>query len=194
VCSLCKLIRCPEHLIGRHWCLPADGRSFIWWSPEQWVSPCYSIECDRSFYCGLFCVFITHVIQCSISLCSELHHLRSLHWTEMSGQLHALTALLPWGKVTQYPLCRRLGGHQSWYGCHGEDKNLACARNWTVAFQPVAHHCANWVILTPPSVCISPVSSSMSGKYDIVHSHYDFPNSVSIQMEYSFIWGLKYMF
>jgi hypothetical protein len=28
-CSLCRLIRRPEHLIGRHWYLPANWRSFI---------------------------------------------------------------------------------------------------------------------------------------------------------------------
>jgi hypothetical protein len=63
-CSLCRLIRRP--LIGRHWYLPANWRWFIQWSPEQWVSPCYAIECGRSFYCALFRVFITRVSQCPI--------------------------------------------------------------------------------------------------------------------------------
>jgi hypothetical protein len=60
-CSLCRLIRHREHLIGRRWYLPANWRSFIRWSPDLWVSQCYSIECDRSFYCALFCVFMTRV-------------------------------------------------------------------------------------------------------------------------------------
>jgi hypothetical protein len=67
-CSLCRLIERPEHLISRHWYLLANWRSFIPSSPEQWVSPCYAIECDRSFYCTLFCVFMTRVSQCPISL------------------------------------------------------------------------------------------------------------------------------
>jgi hypothetical protein len=46
-CSLCKLIRRPEHLIGRHW-------SFIWWSSDEWVSQCYGIQCGRN--CALFCL------------------------------------------------------------------------------------------------------------------------------------------
>jgi hypothetical protein len=64
-------IRRPEHLIGRHWYLPANWRSFIRWSPDQSVSQCYAIDCGRSFYCALFCVFMTRVSQCPISLRAE---------------------------------------------------------------------------------------------------------------------------
>jgi hypothetical protein len=60
-CSLCRLIRRPELLIGRHWYLPANWRSIIRWSPDQWISQCYAIERYRSFYCALFCVFMTRV-------------------------------------------------------------------------------------------------------------------------------------
>jgi hypothetical protein len=56
-CSFCRLTRCLQHLIGRHWYLPVNWRPFIRWPPDQWVSQCYAIECDRSFYCALFCVF-----------------------------------------------------------------------------------------------------------------------------------------
>jgi hypothetical protein len=42
---------------------------------------------------------------------------------EVSGQLHALTAL-PLGKEPRYPLNRRLGGPQSRFGRLGEDKIL----------------------------------------------------------------------
>jgi hypothetical protein len=70
-CSFFRLIRRPEHLIGRHCYLPANWRSFIWWSPDQCVSHCYAIVCDRNFYCALFCVFMTHVSKCSISLRAE---------------------------------------------------------------------------------------------------------------------------
>jgi hypothetical protein len=65
---ICRLIRRPEHLIGRHWYLPENRSSFISWSPDQWVSQCYAIECDISFCCALFCVFMTRVRQCPISL------------------------------------------------------------------------------------------------------------------------------
>jgi hypothetical protein len=41
-----------------------NWRSLIRWSPEHWVSHCYAIECDRNFYCSLFCVFMTCVSQC----------------------------------------------------------------------------------------------------------------------------------
>jgi hypothetical protein len=37
-CSLCRLIRRPEHHIGRHCYLPTNWRSFIRWSPDQWIS------------------------------------------------------------------------------------------------------------------------------------------------------------
>jgi hypothetical protein len=57
--------------IGRHWYLPAKWRSFIRWTPDQWVSQCYAIECDKSFYCALLCVFMTRVSQCPISLRAE---------------------------------------------------------------------------------------------------------------------------
>jgi hypothetical protein len=56
-CSFCRLIRRPEHLIGRYWYLQTNRSSFIRWSSAQWVGQCYAIECDRSFYCALFCVF-----------------------------------------------------------------------------------------------------------------------------------------
>jgi hypothetical protein len=67
-CSFFRIIRCPHHLINRHWYLPGNRRSLIWWSPDQWVSQCYAIEYDRRFYCALFCVFMTRVSQCPISL------------------------------------------------------------------------------------------------------------------------------
>jgi hypothetical protein len=53
------IFRRPEHLIGRHWYLPANSMTFILWSTDQWVSQCYVTECYRSFYCALFCVFMT---------------------------------------------------------------------------------------------------------------------------------------
>jgi hypothetical protein len=52
-CSFCRLIRRPQHFIGRHFYLPTNWRSFIWWSSDQCVSQCYTTECDRSFYCVL---------------------------------------------------------------------------------------------------------------------------------------------
>jgi hypothetical protein len=67
-CLFCRLIR---RLIGRHWYLPTNWRSFIWWLPDQWARQCCAIECDRSFCCALFCVFMTHVSHCPISLCAE---------------------------------------------------------------------------------------------------------------------------
>jgi hypothetical protein len=39
----------------------------------------------------------------------------------VSGQLHA-PAALPQGKISWYPLDRRLGGPQSRSGCSGEEK------------------------------------------------------------------------
>jgi hypothetical protein len=52
-CSLCRLVRHPDHLIGRHWYLLAKWRSFIWWSPDQWVS-----------------IMPSSVVETSIVLCS----------------------------------------------------------------------------------------------------------------------------
>jgi hypothetical protein len=68
---ICRLIRRPEHPVCRHWYLPANWRSYIRWLPGQWVSQCYAAECDRSFYCALFCVFRARVSQCPISLSAE---------------------------------------------------------------------------------------------------------------------------
>jgi hypothetical protein len=42
---------------------------------------------------------------------------------EVSSQLHA-PAALPSGIKPLYPLDRRLGGPQSWFGLDGDDKNL----------------------------------------------------------------------
>jgi len=41
---------------------------------------------------------------------------------EGSSQLHAPVALPP-GKEIWFPLDRRLGGHQSWFGHGGKEKN-----------------------------------------------------------------------
>jgi hypothetical protein len=71
VANLQRLIRRPEHLISWHWYLPVNWRSLIRWSHEQWVSPCYAIEYDRSFYCTLLCVFMTRVSRCPVNLRSE---------------------------------------------------------------------------------------------------------------------------
>jgi hypothetical protein len=38
---------------------------------DHWVIQCYAIECNRSFYYALFCIFMTRVSQCSISLRTE---------------------------------------------------------------------------------------------------------------------------
>jgi hypothetical protein len=70
-CSFCRLVRRSECVIGRHCYLPANWRSFIRWSRDQWDSQCYAVECDISFYCALFCVFMTVVSQCPISLRAE---------------------------------------------------------------------------------------------------------------------------
>jgi hypothetical protein len=42
---------------------------------------------------------------------------------EGSSQLHAPVALPP-GKEIWFPLDRRLGGHQSWFGHGGEEENM----------------------------------------------------------------------
>jgi hypothetical protein len=67
-CSFWRIFRRPEHLIGRHWYLQANWRSFIRWSLD---SQCYAFECDRNFYCAMFYVFMTREIQCPVSLRSE---------------------------------------------------------------------------------------------------------------------------
>jgi hypothetical protein len=38
---------------------PANWRSFIQWSPDQWVSQCYAIEWYRSFFlmCSVLCLY-----------------------------------------------------------------------------------------------------------------------------------------
>jgi hypothetical protein len=61
---------------------------------------------------------------------------------EVSGQLHAPTALPP-GKEPPYPLDKRLGGPQSRSGRYGEERNL------TPAFQPVARRYTYWAIPIP---------------------------------------------
>jgi hypothetical protein len=62
-----------DEIIGDHQYLPANWKSVFQWSPDQWVSQSYAIECYRSFYCALFCVFMTRVSQRLISLRSEHH-------------------------------------------------------------------------------------------------------------------------
>jgi hypothetical protein len=67
--SFCSHVRRPAHLIARHWYLLANWRPFIRWSSEQWVSQCYVIECDRSFYCSLFLYLYVNVQStCSLNI------------------------------------------------------------------------------------------------------------------------------
>jgi hypothetical protein len=47
---------------------------------------------------------------------------------EVSGQLHAPAALLP-GKERRYPVERRLGGLQNWYGRSGKYKSPSMMRS-----------------------------------------------------------------
>jgi hypothetical protein len=54
---------------------------------------------------------------------------------EASGQLQAPTTSM-WGQSHLYLLYRKLGGAQSWSGCHGENK--------------ISHHC--WELNPDPSV------------------------------------------
>jgi hypothetical protein len=111
-CSFCRLIRRREHLISRHWCLPANWRLFIRWSPDQWVSQCYAIECDRNFCCALFCVFMTRVSQCPISLRAKhplkCHYSRRRIWKVKfsSSALKTGTTFL-WNTVNFYRTTRR---------------------------------------------------------------------------------------
>jgi hypothetical protein len=56
-CSLCRLIRRPDHLIGRHWYLPENWISLIWYhlsSEPVSVTPSSVIE--------------TSIVLCSVSL------------------------------------------------------------------------------------------------------------------------------
>jgi hypothetical protein len=78
-CSFCRLIRRAEHLIGRHWYLPAYWRSFIRWSPDQWVSPCYAIEHDRSYYCALFFMTLWANVQAVCSLNTRYKRVWKFH-------------------------------------------------------------------------------------------------------------------
>jgi hypothetical protein len=57
-CSFCRLITRREHLIGRHWYLPANWKLFIRWSLDQWVSQCYTIYCLCSVSSWLVWVYI----------------------------------------------------------------------------------------------------------------------------------------
>jgi hypothetical protein len=59
---------------------------------------------------------------------------------EISGQLHA-PALLPPRKSLWYPLDRRLGGPQRWFGRGGEEKNSQTVPGLEPPIiQPVAQH------------------------------------------------------
>jgi hypothetical protein len=57
---------------------------------------------------------------------------------EVSGQLHVPAALLL-RKEPKYPLDGRLGEPQTQSGCYGEEKNLAPAKNQTLAVQPITY-------------------------------------------------------
>jgi hypothetical protein len=62
---------------------------------------------------------------------------------QVSGQLHTLAALYPWGNTLQYPLDRRAGGH------YREERTLLSLPG--IGPQPTAHpytHCTNPALLT----------------------------------------------
>jgi hypothetical protein len=56
----------------------------------------------------------------------EVYFHQSLHWMEVSGQLHAPAALPP-GKLPKYSLNRKLDGPQIRSGRCGEEEILAMA-------------------------------------------------------------------
>jgi hypothetical protein len=56
---------------------------------------------------------------------------------EVSGHYHALAALYPWEKNAQYPLDRRLGGPQYWFGQRLEKKVLYVCRGLNPGHLPV---------------------------------------------------------
>jgi hypothetical protein len=72
-CSLRKLIRRPELLIGRHGGIfrQTEGHSFGDHLISESVSVMQSSVIEASIYCALFCVFMTRESQCPISLLSE---------------------------------------------------------------------------------------------------------------------------
>jgi hypothetical protein len=51
-----------------------------WRSPDQCVSQCYAIECDRSFYCALFCAFMTRVKVPFMALCKSIIIMDQFSW------------------------------------------------------------------------------------------------------------------
>jgi hypothetical protein len=87
LCSFCTLIRHPEHLVGRHCVISRQTEGHLFGNPpDQWVSQCYAIERDRSFYCALFYVSMTRVSQFPISLRSE-HPLLHVHKHQSQANL-----------------------------------------------------------------------------------------------------------
>jgi hypothetical protein len=80
----------PEHFIGRHSYLPVNWRSFIRLTPDQWVSHCYAIERDRSFYCALFCVlWLVRVnVQSVCALNTRYIHTEQLAKLYISSGIH----------------------------------------------------------------------------------------------------------
>jgi hypothetical protein len=68
-----------------------------------------------------------------VAACSYAANMKTFHFPrhckDVGGQLHA-SAALHLGKIAPYPLDRRLGGPQSWYGrCGSEKKNVTPVRN-----------------------------------------------------------------
>jgi hypothetical protein len=72
----------------------------------------------------------------------------------VSGQLHA-PAALPLEKAPQYPLERRLGGPQNWYGCRGEEKVLDPTGTQTLTPRHIAYSQLLYRLRYPSSCCFS---------------------------------------
>jgi hypothetical protein len=65
----------------------------------------------------------------------------------LDGGEWSAAALPPGERAPLFPLDRRLGGPQSQSELYGEEKNLALAKNGTLAIQPVARRYTIWAIL-----------------------------------------------
>jgi predicted GNAT family acetyltransferase len=81
-CSFCRLIRRPELLIGRHTVISrqTEGHSF----GDHMISESVNVTSSSVFYCAMFCVFMTRVRQCLISLRTEYPLVTELHKVKQS--------------------------------------------------------------------------------------------------------------
>jgi hypothetical protein len=117
-----------------HICLNGD----IWWTLA--CTQTCMLFFSNSEWVNIFTVSVLNYVTCHEVIHSSVKHYAmetywgsggiALHIFNLSTRWKWVASFTSWGKRTQYPLDRRLGGTQGWSGHVGEEKKIPAPCQW----------------------------------------------------------------